>query len=175
MSDIEGLKKIFISKGIELDLTDFISKYREIAHVQLEERKETGTLFSPSFETTALQGQIHKLEDRQDLTEARVDQLEFQTNVMPFKDKLDKITDFVVKTFSDLGWIRNISYHPIGHGLRLLFIHELDNRIEALNQIQKRFFQIEDAFSGIYFEHVVLHISQLEPEILKNIKTVLQK
>ena len=56
----------------------------------------------------------------------------------------------------------------------MIVVHDMDDRIEALNQIQKRFFQVEDAFAGIYFEQIVLHISQIDPELLKKTETIIQ-
>lgn len=161
------------------DLNSFLEEFKKYAETKIEKQQIKSIVF---FDTPTTQiekndvatEQVHQLTDRQTLTEARLDRLEFQMNIMPFKDKVGKIRDFISKTYSDMHGLKTVAFQPTGTGIRVITIHELDNRVEALNQLQKRFFLVEDAFAGIYFEQVVIPISQLEPLILKNAEIIIQ-
>ena len=85
------------------------------------------------------------------------------------------ILQYISKSYSDIKGLKTVAFVPTGEGINIIIIHDMDDRVDALTQLQKRFFQVENAFSGIYFEQIVLHISQVDPLILKNAEVILQK
>lgn len=123
----------------------------------------------------SLDERVHKIEDWQEDVESRLEDVSFKVNITPLKDKIDRVENYITKTFSDISYIKHISYSPITDGLGVMIVHESDDKVEALNQIEKRLSTLEEAFPDIYFEPWVLHISEINAEHLKNMKTVMQK
>jgi len=122
-----------------------------------------------------LRERMHKLEDRQNYTESRVDELEFQFNLGKFKDKIEKIEQFATKVFSEIPQIVNLSYEPLENSLRIMIIHEFASITKAIETVQKPFFSLEEAFPAITFESSILHVSDITSRDLKHVKTIFQR
>jgi len=128
---------------------------------------------TPSLST--LSERVHKVEDRLDLTDSKIEDLEFQINISKFRERIDKVEDFVSKLFAVVNKIRNVSYQPTEEGLRIIVIHEFEDRIEVIEQTEKIFRQIEDTFPEIHFEPIILHLDEFESDSLKKTRTILQR
>lgn len=163
---------------IQEKLTEYL-KALERVHSELESREKIILLTDPQIqkvdETKLLQEEVHKLKDRLEFESTRTDNLEYRINIAKFIDRIGKIEEFAAKVFSDISNIKHVSYYPTEDGLEIIIIHDFDNRIEALDITQKCLFQMEDAFTEIYFEPTILHISEVDSELLRDVKTILQR
>ncbi|NIP62003.1 MAG: hypothetical protein GWN01_08985 [Nitrosopumilaceae archaeon] len=153
-------------KGSESFQEEDIMRFRNLINLEKPSKEVTGS---------RLENAVHSLEDRQTMLESRLDSLEFQNNIMPLKDKIEKVESFIEKLFNENENITNVSYSPSKEGLTIKIIHNFEDTIDAIKETQKYISKLEEAFPGIYFEPWILHTSEVRPEHLEKSKTLIQR
>ena len=160
-------KEPFSAKPQRID--DVLSKLSIISS------KSANSHFSSSLETghiQPLEKTVKELKDKCMVLESRVESLEFQNNISPIKNKIDKIEEFLATVFGEVLNITRLYYTPTSDGLTLIIIHTFDKTSEALPEIRKCIFRLKQVYPEIFFEPWVLHTSEIKAEHLYGSKNV---
>jgi len=111
---------------------------------------------------------VHDLGDWRISVNKRLEEFDFRINAKLLGERFPKIMEYSKRLYGQLGYIKSIFLNPIDEGLKITIIHSNDDRIQAINQSEKIFEEIEDAFPDLNIEFMVLHKSEIiDPSALK--------
>ena len=86
------------------------------------------------------------------------------------------VLNYVTKTFKELDFVTEIHYTPLEDGIfELTVIHNMKDRVEALESTHKKFLSVESAFSDVDFEMILLHKDEIQPDHLMGTKPIFSK
>ena len=127
-----------------------------------------------SVETLAKK--IRALEARTSIHGSLIDELEFKVNLTPHEEKIDKVLNCAREAFKNLDFVTSLHYIPLENGtLRMIIIHELDDRVKALDLTQDKQMDVERAFKSMSFQMLLLHVSEVRPDHLLGTKQIIPK
>lgn len=123
-----------------------------------------------------LDKKICALEARTSIHSSLIDELEFKVNLASHEEKIDEILKCTRGMFKDLDFVTGLYYIPLEDGtLRVIIIHDLDDRVKALKRTQEKQMDVERAFEGTSFQMLLLHASEVRPDHLLGAKPVIPK
>ncbi len=144
----------------------FLSEYVD------REEKSTSELYE---DVKTLTKKLHVLESKVTSHDSLIEELEFRTNSIPFEKNLDDMVSYIQKDFEELEFVTGVHYVPLEGGtFQLIVIHNMENRVKALQLIRKKFLDIENAFSDVDFQQVLLHRNEVQPDHLMGTKPIFQ-
>lgn len=95
-------------------------------------------------------------------------------DISKYKVNIKAIEKVISTSFSSISNIQKVSYIPQKEGWKLIIIHNLEDKAEALNQIEEKILEIEQILPNMDFEPWILHLSEVEPHHTIGAKTILE-
>ena len=134
------------------------------------QRKSTKPVHSISDTHTSIKTlakKIRVLERKISIQGSLIDELEFKANLTPHEEKIDEILNCASGMFKGMDFVTKLYYIPLDDGtLEMIIIHNLDDRVKALELTQEKIIGIENVFPSTPFQMLLLHVSEVQPEHL---------
>ena len=121
----------------------------------------------------AVEDRVSKLERRMECQERATDELRFRANSGFSQERIDKVVEYMEGAFGELEGVEQVRYLILEDGTwRVLAIHSMEDRVEALKRVCKKSVQVERAFGGMDVLSLVMHKTEVLPEHLTGTKAV---
>ena len=160
-----------------IDPAKIYELYQARVDYQLTQRPESQQDTLELREDVNTLGQkLRLLEAKVSVHSATINTLEFKVNSAPFEKHLDEVLNYVTETFKELDFVTEIHYAPLEDRIfELTVIHNMKDRVEALESTHKKFLSVESAFSDVDFEMILLHKDEIQPDHLMGTKPIFSK
>ena len=110
------------------------------------------------IQETPIAGRISAMEKRLEDQESSIKELESKINSVLQKDHVEPVLEHTKKIFAGLEYITQVHYVVLhDRDLHMVFIHSLDDRVEALTSICKNVREIMDVFPDTEVTPTILH------------------
>ena len=158
-----------------------VAQFNEVLRIRkkytvIRDTKSKQATLGLQEDVKALGRKFSQLEDKVSLHDSLIEELEFRINSTPFEKNIDEILHYATNTFNELDSVAKIHYAPLeGNILQLIVIHDMKDRVRALKLTQNKLRNIEDAFSDMDFELVLLHSDEVQPDHLMGTKPAFSK
>ncbi|MCY4490560.1 MAG: hypothetical protein OXC46_03735 [Thaumarchaeota archaeon] len=143
------------------------------------QRKSTKPVHSTSDLSTSIKTlakKIRVLETKISIQGSLIGELEFKANLTPHDEKIDEILNYTSGMFKGMDFVTGLYYIPLDDGtLYMIIIHNLDDRVKALELIQEKLIAMEDVFARTSFQLLLLHVSEVQPVHLLGAKQITLK
>lgn len=119
---------------------------------------------------------MEQIEDWKESIERRLKHLEYRIKELEAKriaSKIKGIEDSIKNTFLDMDNLKLLAYEIIDDAIRLIIVHNNDDKVKALNDANERLSKLEDKYQYIYFEPWIYHISEFD--IKRDIKVIIKR
>lgn len=153
-------------------LLDFLAK---VVMSRTEKFPRTRPTKELEVRVASLESRVNSIEEWKSETEVKYEQLRYETNLKPIEEKVPKIAEYFRTRISEIDFVKALYFRPIPKGVSILFVHDLDDRVAAMDELVKVVTELEDCFPDIYFETMILHESEISPYMLHDKKLVFQK
>ena len=121
----------------------------------------------------AVEDRVSRLESRMERQERATDELRFRANSGFSQERIDKVVEYMEGAFGELEGVEQVRYLILEDGTwRVLAIHSMEDRVEALKRVCKKSVQVERAFGGMDVLSLVMHKTEVLPEHLAGTKAV---
>ena len=173
----EIFSNAFFEHDVDVDPAQFNKLLQMWIKYQSEQRPEAQQRTRKLQEDIkTLDIELRRLKTEVSMHRAIIDELGFRINSTPFEGHLDEILNYVIKAFKELDFATEIHYAPLENGIfELTVIHAMEDKVNALESIYKKFLRVENAFSDVRFEMTLLHTDEIQPDHLMGTKSVFQK
>jgi len=95
-------------------------------------------------------------------------------DISKYKLNIEVIEKVISTSLSTIPNIQKVSYIPQKEGWKLIIIHSIEDRAEALNQIEEKILEIEQILPNMDLEPWILHLSEVDPHHAIGAKTILE-
>ena len=167
----------FFGRDVDADPAQIDQLSHILAKYRLEQRpKSQQSTLELREDVDTLGTKLRLLEAKISIHGAAIEELEFRANSAPFEKHLDEVLNYVTETFKELDFVTEIHYTPLEDGIfELTVIHNMKDRVEALESTHKKFLSVESAFSDVDFEMILLHKDEIQPDHLMGTKPIFSK
>ena len=133
-------------------------------------------MFEYRVQETSVADRISDMEKRLKDQEHSIRELESRINSALPKDHVEHVLEHTEKIFAGLKYIIRAHYVVLQDGnLQVIFIHSLDDRVEALTSICKKVREIMRAFPNTEVTPIILHKDEVRKEHLINTTLIFEK
>ena len=128
------------------------------------------------IQETSTADRISYVEERLKAQESSIKELESRINSALPKDHMESVIRYTKKIFGGSGWIIRAHYVVLHYGvLDVIFVHSLDDRVEALTSICKNVREIMDIFPDVEITPRILHEDEVRPDHLIGTTPIFEK
>ena len=124
----------------------------------------------------AAEDRLSGLERRMERQERATEELRFRANSGFSQELIDKVVECMEGAFGQLEGVEQVRYLILRDGTwRVLAIHSMEDRVEALKRVCRKSVQVERAFGGVDVSSLVMHRTEVLPEHLAGTKAVFDR
>lgn len=119
---------------------------------------------------------MRALEKRVEQQERAIEELKIQFNSGSLQERLDDVVKYMENAFGELEHVVQVSYNILQGGMwRVVAVHTLDDRGEALRTICKKSIEVQNAFGDVEITTLVLHEDEVFDEHLTDTKLIFRR
>jgi len=134
---------------------------------------KVGDLANKEILPEAAEDRMSRLERRMERQERATEELRFRVNSGFSQERIDKVVEYMEGAFGELEGVEQVRYLILDDGTwRVLAIHSIEDRVEALKRVCKKSVQVERAFGDMDVLSLVMHKTEVLPEHLAGTKAV---
>ena len=149
------------------------SRVFRVAGARVAQRALGSHLVRPLEIPEAMEDRVSKLESRMERQEHATEELQFRANSGFSQERIDKVVEYMEGAFGELEGVEQVRYLILDDGTwRVLAIHSIEDRVEALKRVCKKSVQVERAFGDMDVLSLVMHKTEVLPEHLAGTKEV---
>ena len=139
-------------------------------------------LFAPlkiperQIQETSVADRMSAMEKRLKSQESSIKELEFKINSTLLKDHMERVLEYTKKLFVGSEYVTQAHYVVLhDRALHMIFIHSLDDRVEALTSICKNARKIMNMFPDTEVTPIILHEAEVRHDHLIGTTPIFEK